>query len=85
VLAGPFNLILCNPPFHQGFSVESALTDKFLNSTQRLLAKKGTAYFVVNAFIPLESKAERVFAKHPSATIAVVANNKQFKVIRITG
>ena len=70
------DLVLCNPPFHQGFDVESSLTDKFLQSAHRLLKKGGYAYFVVNAFIPLERKSKVLFE-----TVEQVANNKSFKLL----
>jgi 16S rRNA (guanine1207-N2)-methyltransferase len=73
-----FDLIVCNPPFHQGFDVEQDLTDRFLRTTQRLLSKHGRALFVVNAFIPLERKAKPLFGQ-----VQVVANNKRFKLVQL--
>jgi len=73
-----FDLILCNPPFHQGFGVEQDLTDRFLQATQRLLKKRGTALFVVNSFIPLERKAEGLFG-----TVQLLADNRRYKVLRL--
>ncbi|RYY02021.1 MAG: class I SAM-dependent methyltransferase [Gammaproteobacteria bacterium] len=73
-----FDLILCNPPFHQGFSVDGDLTDKFLRNAQKLLAENGVAYFVVNQFIALEKKALPFF-QH----INLIAQNKSFKVIEL--
>jgi len=75
-----FDVVVCNPPFHQGFSVEGELTDRFLASTRRLLTSGGAAIFVVNTFIPLEAKAQNYFKK-----VDLLANNKSFKVIRLTG
>lgn len=77
-LAGHFDLILCNPPFHQGFGVEGDLTDRFLASTKRLLAPQGVAVFVVNQFIPLERKAHGLFHK-----VTTCAHNGSFKVISL--
>jgi 16S rRNA (guanine1207-N2)-methyltransferase len=62
-LSGKFDVIVCNPPFHQGFAVEQQLTDRFLQITQQLLKKQGRALFVVNSFIPLERKAKTCFAQ----------------------
>lgn len=73
------DLLLCNPPFHQGFSVDGDLTDKFLRSAQRLLASDGLALFVVNQFIPLERKAVGLFRD-----ISLVIDNGSFKVIRLS-
>lgn len=73
-----FDLILCNPPFHQGFSADGDLTDKFLAGTKRLLAKNGMAVFVVNQFIPLERKAQGLFGK-----IEVVTQERGFKIVKL--
>ena len=74
----PFDAILCNPPFHQGFDVESELTLRFLRATQRLLVRGGRALFVVNQFIPLEQKAVGLFKK-----IDIVARNRSFKLVAL--
>jgi len=73
-----FDLILCNPPFHQGFNLEGDLTNKFVSACKRLLAKNGTALFVVNQFIPLERKASKHFSK-----VKVLADNGSFKLITL--
>lgn len=78
LISDTFDLILCNPPFHQGFSVEGDLTDRFLASTKRLLAPQGMAIFVVNQFIPLERKASGLFR-----TINRCSSNGSFKVISL--
>jgi len=57
-----FDLILCNPPFHQGFNPDVDLTEKFVRETKRLLSNKGIAFFVVNQFVPLETKANAYFS-----------------------
>lgn len=56
-------LLICNPPFHQGFQVEGDLTDRFLQQAARILRPHGTALFVVNEFIPITRKAQGLFAK----------------------
>lgn len=56
-LKGTFDLVVCNPPFHQGFVTDGDLTDKFLQQAHRLLSPDGNAFFVVNQFIPVERKA----------------------------
>jgi len=73
------DLLLCNPPFHQGFAVEGSLTDRFLAAAKRLLKPKAQALFVVNAFIPLERKAQEHFAR-----VETLANDRRFKVLRLT-
>ncbi|HQQ63390.1 MAG TPA: methyltransferase [Pseudomonadales bacterium] len=71
-----FDMILCNPPFHQGFSVDSDLTEKFLRNTRRLLSEKGAALMVVNAFIAIERIASQYFAH-----VQTLANNGSFKLV----
>ncbi len=72
------DLLLCNPPFHQGFGIDGDLTDKFLFSAKHLVAPQGIALFVVNQFIPLERKAAPLFSQ-----IRVVIDNGSFKVIQL--
>lgn len=72
------DLLLCNPPFHQGFGIDGDLTDKFLLSAKHLLPPQGVAFFVVNQFIPLERKAASLFSQ-----IKVVIDNGSFKVIQL--
>ncbi|MDG1693638.1 MAG: methyltransferase [Porticoccaceae bacterium] len=73
-----FDTILCNPPFHSGFSVDDQLAIKFLSQTKRLLNRSGQALFVVNTFIPLEHKAKAYFEQ-----VDVIANNGSFKLINL--
>lgn len=74
-----FDLILCNPPFHQGFDTSRELSQKFIASTKSLLKQNGSAFFVVNSFIPVESLCKDVGLK-----VRSLANNKQFKVLRLS-
>ncbi len=71
-----YDLIICNPPFHNGFGVENDLTDRFLQGAKQKLAKGGMAVFVVNLHIPLERKAKSSFTQ-----IETIAKNQHFKVI----
>lgn len=71
-----FSLVLCNPPFHAGFSVEDDLTERFLAATARLLAPGGIAAFVVNRHIMLERRATRRFRR-----IETLAENGSFKLV----
>lgn len=78
-IGGSYHLILCNPPFHQGFDVERDLTALFVEAARRLVHnKKGVAAFVVNAFIPIERVAQGKFHH-----IELIANNGSFKVVAL--
>jgi len=74
-----FDIILCNPPFHQGFDIDSQLTEKFVATAKNRLNRHGKAYFVTNAFIAIEKIAEKYFA-----SCKQLANNKKFKVLELT-
>lgn len=78
-LAPGFDLVLCNPPFHQGFRGDRALTEKFLDAARRLLGPGGRALFVVNAFVPLEK-----LAGHRFRSVVVVRETPSFKVVALT-
>ena len=59
--SGSADVVISNPPFHQGFQVEGDLTDRFLQQAARILKKDGQALFVVNEFIPVARKAKGLF------------------------
>lgn len=75
-LAQSFDLILCNPPFHQGFASSRDLTEKFLQQIHRLLTKEGQAILVVNQFIPLEKLASDYFGN-----IETLCSTESYKVV----
>lgn len=75
-LTGRYDLLVCNPPFHQGFEIEQDLTGRFLQASRRLLTPGGRALFVVNSFIPLERKATGLYG-----TATRVADNGRFKLV----
>jgi len=78
-----FDLILCNPPFHQGFDVDGDLTTKFLKRMQSALNKGGVALVVVNLFIPLERKAKEFPKQSGFSKVDILENNGAFKVIAL--
>lgn len=80
ISAASADIILCNPPFHQGFSVDGDLTDKFLRQTRRLLRAGGRALFVVNQFIALEKKAAPLFAG-----VNTLTEKEGFKLVELRG
>ena len=71
-----FDLVLCNPPFHQGFGVERDLSERFVAAARRLTANDGMALFVTNAFIPIERIARAHFRD-----VTSVVENGRFKLV----
>jgi len=58
-----YDVILCNPPFHQGFDHKKSLTECFAESAAKHLKSGGIAFFVVNQFVGLEKEANKHFTK----------------------
>jgi 16S rRNA (guanine1207-N2)-methyltransferase len=77
-IAGVFDLVLCNPPFHQGFGVERDLTERFVAAARRLTAVGGQALFVTNAFLPIDKVARRHYAH-----VTTLADDGRFRVTRL--
>ncbi len=73
-----YDIILCNPPFHSGFTISSELTERFLAAASRCLAPSGEACFVVNRHIGIEQKAVKYFND-----IQLHTENKHFKLIHL--
>ncbi|PKM46661.1 MAG: rRNA methyltransferase [Gammaproteobacteria bacterium HGW-Gammaproteobacteria-1] len=73
-----FDLVLCNPPFHQGFGVEHDLTERFVAAARRLTARGGQAVFVTNAFLPIEKVARRHYAR-----VVTLADDGRFRVTQL--
>ena len=73
-----FDIIVCNPPFHQGFDTRHSITEDFLKQAGQRLAHSGVAYFVVNQFIGIECKARPIFHR-----ITEIKRQDGFKVLRM--
>ena len=74
-----FDLIVCNPPFHQGFDHSKNLSAKFCQALSRLLSPRGQALVVVNQFIKLENFTAGLFKR-----VTVVAENNSYTVYKLT-
>ncbi|WP_341936970.1 methyltransferase [Marinimicrobium sp. C2-29] len=73
-----FDVVLCNPPFHQGFSVSGELTHQFLQQARAHLAPGGIVLFVVNSFIPLGKVAANYFGQ-----VELLKDNGSFSVFAL--
>lgn len=78
-LAPRVDLVLCNPPFHQGFEASGDLTDKFLHATQQWLTPDGRAILVVNRFVGVEQRLAGRF-RH----CQTLADNGSFRVLLLS-
>lgn len=57
----PFDLILCNPPFHKGHQVERTFMQAFAENAKQLLKKNGQMLLVYNSFLPYEDVLQPYF------------------------
>jgi 16S rRNA (guanine1207-N2)-methyltransferase len=73
-----FDALLCNPPFHRGFTHHGDLTEQFLVAIARLLSARGRALVVVNRFIPVLRLAEKHFRQR-----RLYAENSSFQVFEL--
>lgn len=58
-----FDLVLCNPPFHQGFGTTPEMHQKFFEAISRLLAAEGQALVVLNSFLKVDRLCQQVGLK----------------------
>ncbi len=77
-LSGRFDLILCNPPFHQGFGQQRQLSERFIQRIKQLMAPKGQCFLVANQFIPVEPLCENA-----ALTSSLLVKESGFKVFEI--
>ena len=78
-LTETFGLIVCNPPFHQGFKHSQTLSRKFINAVADKLDKNGSAFLVVNEFVPVEK-----LARGCSLETTLVSQRDGFKLLKLT-
>ncbi|MCI0713942.1 MAG: methyltransferase [Chloroflexi bacterium] len=72
----PFDLILCNPPFHKGVTVERTFIQGFAENATRLMAKQGQLLVVFNTFLPYEDVLKAHFA-----TVTRIIETNTFTVV----
>lgn len=70
-----FDLIVSNPPFHQGIGTDYTVVARFLQSCEQRLTDDGTLLMVANRFLPYERMVPK------SLRMSNVAENAKFKVL----
>ena len=71
-----YELVLTNPPFHNGKAVDIAMAEAFIAQARALLAPSGRLALVANRFLPYE----RILAPH-FARVEVVATTAAYRVL----
>jgi len=72
---GKFDLIISNPPFHDGIDTAYTAVNELIKQTKWHLKAGGELRIVANAFLPYPNLLDSAFGKHE-----VVAKSTKFKV-----
>ncbi len=79
-LKGQYSLIISNPPFHQGTSQSTAITNTFIQQLPGLLEPKGQGWMVANRFLNYEEGC-----KQAGLNVDRQNENRSYKVLKISG
>ena len=71
-----FDLILSNPAFHQGRSVDKSMSESLISSAPDRLTKHGRLVIVANRFLNYDKTMQNKFAQ-----VTTIAENSKFHII----
>jgi 16S rRNA (guanine1207-N2)-methyltransferase len=77
VLSHRFDLVVTNPPFHQGGIQTTTIAERFIREAAQILRPTGRFYLVANRFLKYEPTLRTHFKK-----LDEVAGNTRFKILR---
>jgi 16S rRNA (guanine1207-N2)-methyltransferase len=77
VLPERFDLVVTNPPFHQGGLQSIAVAERFIREAAQALRRHGRFYLVANRFLKYEPALQASFQQ-----VREVAGNGRYKVLR---
>lgn len=73
------DVVVMNPPFHQGRDADPALGAAFIQAARRMLAPKGSLWLVANRHLPYDAVLSDAFLEYHE-----VAGTPAFRVIHAT-
>lgn len=76
-IKGNFDLIVTNPPFHEGVETDYSFIEKFARDAKKHLNKDGEVYVVANSFLPYQD----ILAKNIGPT-NIVTDTKKFRIFK---
>jgi 16S rRNA (guanine1207-N2)-methyltransferase len=78
--AAPFDLIVSNPAFHQGQSVDKSMADNLISQAPQYLANNGRLVVVANRFLNYDQFMQKYFRQ-----VRRIAETNKFHVIEASG
>jgi len=72
-----FNVIVTNPPFHQGVATDYDVTRRIISESPTHLTRRGELWIVANHFLPWRQCLEQHFAE-----VELVHASRRFKIWR---
>jgi 16S rRNA (guanine1207-N2)-methyltransferase len=79
VLNRRFDVVLCNPPFHQGIGIEYDVARQMVHDAATVLKPGGRFYAVSNAFLRYERELQGCFTE-----LSEIFNDRRYRVLRAT-
>ncbi len=73
------DLVLCNPPFHQGTTVGDFIAHQMFNDAKRVLRKNGRLRVIGNTGLGYPKILANLFGKKPE----IVAQNSKFTIVDV--
>lgn len=74
-VSGRYDLIVSNPPFHEGVRTAYDAADRLIREAPEYLRPGGRLVLVANAFLPYRDALDQTFGSH-----AVLAETRRFRV-----
>lgn len=78
--SGQFDLIVSNPPFHQGDETESSTVEAMISGATDHLSTSGSLQLVANRFLPYQRELTRYFRK-----VSILYEDNRFRVWKASG
>jgi 16S rRNA G1207 methylase RsmC len=72
-----YDLILCNPPFHREFDVNTNVAHRVIREAPEHLNRDGMLVMICNAFLPYEQEFEQHFRY-----VSVIGDSNRYKIIQ---
>jgi len=77
VESGSYDLVLCNPPFHQQHTVSKVVALEMFRDALRVLRARGECWIIANRHLGYHQALKRIFGHYD-----LIASNSKFVILR---